>query len=185
MPERYSLKTQSKWFGLLHQKEQPRLRRSGTPSLGNSHRTQWKHLMFISERVSCIHVWRRPFSVVPIHRTVHHKDESWTDSNSLSRKIQMCSCVKCTWVSGKFSLMLSIITYCLTKRKCAKLNTWWILWLIYSFINKVRSDTSFEWFLDFSYQNHLVHSQLAQDDSSHFLSWSSCTTFWVTSSHLL
>ena len=76
--------------------------------LASSHRTQWKHLLFISEWVSCIHVWRTPFSVVPIHRTVHHKNESWTDGNSLSRKIQMCSCVKCTWVSGNFSLMLSI-----------------------------------------------------------------------------
>ena len=65
-------------------------------------------LVFITERVSCIHVWRTPFSVVPIHRTVHHKNESWTDGNSLSRKIQMCFCVKCTQVSGKFSFMLSI-----------------------------------------------------------------------------
>ena len=78
--------------------------------LANSHRTQWKHLVYISERVSCIHVWRRPFSVVQIHRTVHHKNESWTDGNSVSWKIQMCSCVKCTWVSGKFSLMFSIYT---------------------------------------------------------------------------
>ena len=62
--------------------------------LASSHRTQWKHLVFITESVSCIHVWRTPFSVVPIHRTVHHKNESWTDGNSLSRKIQMCSCVK-------------------------------------------------------------------------------------------
>ena len=76
--------------------------------LASSHRTQWKHLVFISERVSCIHVWRTLFSVVPIHRTVQHKNESYTDSTSLSRKIQMCSCVKCTRVSGNFSLMLSI-----------------------------------------------------------------------------
>ena len=76
--------------------------------LANSHRTQRRHLVFISERVSCIHVWRRSFSVVPIHRTVHHKNESWTDGISLSRKIQMCSCVKCTRVSGNFPLMLSI-----------------------------------------------------------------------------
>ena len=76
--------------------------------LASSHRTQWKHLVFITERVSCIHVWWTPFSVVPIHRTVHHKNESWTDGNSLSRKIQMCSCVKCTRVSGNFLLMLSI-----------------------------------------------------------------------------
>ena len=78
--------------------------------LASSHRTQWKHLVFISERVSFIHVWRTPFYVVPIHRTVHHKNESWTDSISLSRKIQMCSCVtcKCTRISGNFSLMLSI-----------------------------------------------------------------------------
>ena len=78
--------------------------------LASSHRTQWKHLVFIGERVSCIHVWRTPFSVVPIHRTVHHKNESWTDGNSLSRKIQMYSCVKCTRVSGNFSLLLSILT---------------------------------------------------------------------------
>ena len=76
--------------------------------LASSHRTQWKHLLFIAERVSGIHVRRTPFSVVPIHRTVHHKNESWTDGNSLSRKIQMCSCVKCTRVSGNFSLMLSV-----------------------------------------------------------------------------
>ena len=44
--------------------------------LSSSHRTQWKHLVFITERVSCIHVWRTPFSVVPIHRTVHHKTKS-------------------------------------------------------------------------------------------------------------
>ena len=76
--------------------------------LASSHKTQWKHLVFSSERVSCIHVWRTPFSVVPIHGTVHHKNESWTEGNSLSRKIQMCSCVKCTQVSGNFSLMPSI-----------------------------------------------------------------------------
>ena len=76
--------------------------------LASSHRTQWKHLVFISERVSCIHLWRTRFSVVPIHRTVHHKTESWTDGNSLSRKIQVCSCVKCQRVNGNFSLMLSI-----------------------------------------------------------------------------
>ena len=76
--------------------------------LASSNRAQWKHLVFISERVSWIHVWRTPFSVVPIHRTVHHKNESWTDGNSLSRKIQMCFCVKCTRVSRNFSLMLSI-----------------------------------------------------------------------------
>ena len=76
--------------------------------LASSHRTEWKQLVFISERISCMHVWRTPFSVVPIHRTVHHKNESWTDGNSLSRKIQMCSCVKCTRVSGNSSLMLSI-----------------------------------------------------------------------------
>ena len=53
-------------------------------------------------------LWRTPFSVVPIHRTVHHKNESLTNGNSLYRKIQMCSCVKCTRVSGNFSLMISI-----------------------------------------------------------------------------
>ena len=53
-------------------------------------------------------MWRTPFSVVPIHRTVHHNNESWSDGRSPSRKIQMCSCVKCTRVSGNFSLMLSI-----------------------------------------------------------------------------
>ena len=68
--------------------------------LASSHWTRWKHLAFIIERVSCIHVWRTPFSVVPT------KHESWTDGNSLSRKIQMCFCVKCTQVSGNFSLML-------------------------------------------------------------------------------
>ena len=36
--------------------------------LASSHRTRWKHLVFISERVSCIHAWQTPFSVVPIHR---------------------------------------------------------------------------------------------------------------------
>ena len=78
--------------------------------LASSHRTHWKHLVFITERVSCIQVWRTPFSIVPIHRTVRHKNESWTDGNSLSREIQMCSCVtcKCTRVCGYFSLMLSI-----------------------------------------------------------------------------
>ena len=76
--------------------------------LASSHKTQWKHLVFISERVSCIHVWRTRCSVVPIHRTEHHKNESWTDGSSLSRKIQMCSCVKCTRVNGNFSLMLSV-----------------------------------------------------------------------------
>ena len=76
--------------------------------LASSHRTHWKHLVFITEMVSCIHVWRTPFSVIPIRRTVHHKNKSWTDVNSLSRKIQMYSCVKCTRVSGNFSLMLSI-----------------------------------------------------------------------------
>ena len=75
--------------------------------LASSHKTQWKHLVFISERVWCIHVWRTPFSLVPIHRTVHHKNESWTDGNPLSRKVQMCSCVKCTRVSGTLSLMVS------------------------------------------------------------------------------
>ena len=84
--------------------------------LASSHRTQLKHLMFFSERVSCIPVWRTPFSVVPTHRTIHHKNESWTDGNSLSRTIQMCSCVTYTRVSGNFSLMLSID--CL--HKCGK-----------------------------------------------------------------
>ena len=56
MPERYSLKTPSKWFRLFHQIEQARLRRSGTPPLGKFPWTQWKHLVFISERISCIHV---------------------------------------------------------------------------------------------------------------------------------
>ena len=91
--------------------------------LANFHRTQWKHVVFISEGVSCIHVWRTPLSVVPIYRTVHYKNESWTDGHSLSRKIQMCSCVKCTRVSGNFSLMLSIDqTECLTvlKRRVIK-----------------------------------------------------------------
>ena len=49
--------------------------------LASSHRTQWKHPVFITESVSCIHVWRTPFSV-------QHKNESWTDGNPLSRKIQ-------------------------------------------------------------------------------------------------
>ena len=74
--------------------------------LAASHRTQWKHPVFISERLSCIHVWRTPFSVVPIHRTVHQKNESWIDGNSLTRKIQMCSCVKCTRVSGNLVYFL-------------------------------------------------------------------------------
>ena len=76
--------------------------------LASSYRTQWKQLVLICERVSCINVWRTPFSVTPIHRTVHHKNVSWTDDNTLSRKVQMCSCVKCTRVSGNFSLKLSI-----------------------------------------------------------------------------
>ena len=87
MPERYSLKTPSNWFQLFHQIEQARLRLSGTTAI-------WQVPIELNENVCCsLHVWRTPFSVVPIHRTVHHKNESWTDGNSLSRKIQMCSCV--------------------------------------------------------------------------------------------
>ena len=74
----------------------------------SSYRTQWKHLVFSNEWVSCIHVWRIPLSVVLIHVIVHHKSGSGTDGSSLSRKNQMCSCVKCIQVSGNFSLMLSI-----------------------------------------------------------------------------
>ena len=77
-------------------------------------------MVSISERVSCIHVWRTPFSVIPIHGTVHHKNENWTDGNSLSRKIQMCYCVKCTRVSGNLSLMLS--NFCIFEPRPDKIN---------------------------------------------------------------
>ena len=60
--------------------------------LANSHRTQWKHLVVISERLLCIHVWRTRFSVVPIHRTVHQKNESWTDGNSVQKDPDVLLC---------------------------------------------------------------------------------------------
>ena len=41
--------------------------------LASSYSSQWKHLVFISERVSCIHVWWTPFSVVPVNRTTPQK----------------------------------------------------------------------------------------------------------------
>ena len=109
MPERYSLKNAIEMVSII-----PSNRASEAQTFRNhhhlesSHITRWKHMVFITVRVSCIHVWRTPFSLVPIHRTVHHKNESWTDGNSLSRKIQMCSCVKCMRVSGNFSLVVSI-----------------------------------------------------------------------------
>ena len=81
-----------------------------------SHRNQWKQLVLVNERVSWVHSWRIPFSVVPIHGTVHHKNESWSDGSSLFRKTQKCSFVKCTWVIGNFSLMLSI--YCKSEHSC-------------------------------------------------------------------
>ena len=90
--------------------------------LASSHRTQWKHLVFISERVSCIHVWPTQFSVVPKDCTPSKK--SWTNGNSLYRKIQMCSCVKCTRVSGNFSLMFSIIPYDQNKLIYHVVNLW-------------------------------------------------------------
>ena len=81
----------------------------------SSCRTQWKHLVFINEPVPCINVCRIPFSVTPVHRTVHQKNESWTDGNSLIRKIQMCCSVKCTRVSGNVHwcsvYMLAITTF--------------------------------------------------------------------------
>ena len=109
MPERYSLKTSSKWFQVFYQIEQARLRLSGTT-------TTWQVLIELNGNIWCPLVKgyfafmcdETPFSAVPIHRTEHHKNESWTDGNSLSRKIQMCSYVKCMRVSGNFSLMLSI-----------------------------------------------------------------------------
>ena len=74
-----------------------------------SHRNQWKQLVLVNERMPWFHSWRIPFSVVPIHGTVHHKNESWSDGISLFRKNQKCSFVKCTQVIGNFSMMLSIV----------------------------------------------------------------------------
>ena len=85
MPERYSLSTASKWFQLFHQIENARTKLSGTTSTLQVP----IELVSIYERVSCIHVWRIPFSVEPIHRFVHHKNESWRDGNSLYRKSQI------------------------------------------------------------------------------------------------
>ena len=110
--------------------------------LASSHRTQWKLLLFISERVSCIHVSRTPFSVEPIHRIVNHKSESWTDGNALSRRIQMCFCVKCTRVSGNFSLMLSISSFLLhliMSKSSSTLHLYFIN-LIGLFTNIITSD---------------------------------------------
>ena len=111
MPDRYSLKTPSKWFRLFHQIGQARLRLSGTT-------IAWQVPIELNGNIWCPLVKgycafgvTKPFSVVPIHRNVHHKNENWTDGNSLSWKIQMCSCVKCTRVSGNFSLMLSISSH--------------------------------------------------------------------------
>ena len=75
------------------------------------HRNQWKQLVPINERVSWFNSWRILFSVVPIHGTVHHKNESWSDGSSLFRKNQKCSFVKCMRVIGNFSLMLSIFQH--------------------------------------------------------------------------
>ena len=67
--------------------------------------------MLVNERVSCIHVWRIPFSVVPIYRTVNHKIKSCSDGSSLVRKNLKCSFVKCTRVISNFSLMFSILLH--------------------------------------------------------------------------
>ena len=53
-----------------------------------SYRTQWKQLVFVNERVSCIHVWQIPFSVVPIYRTVHQKNESWIGGSLCPERIK-------------------------------------------------------------------------------------------------
>ena len=86
-----------KMFRLLHQIEQARLRLSGTTI-----------------------IWRRTqFSIVTRFIGLHHKNKNWTDGNSVSRKIHMCSCaVYAGWwqLRWYFSLIhMQISNTCVTE----------------------------------------------------------------------
>ena len=74
-------------------------------------------------------------------------------------------------------LFLTAYKICLTKRKSAKLNPWWILWFLYAFIQNGASIGSgtFRAKTDISSGTTILI----------FSSWLSRTTFRVTLSHLL
>ena len=69
--------------------------------LASSHRTQRKHLVFISEKVTCIHVWQTPFSVVGFIGL-------YTTKLKAEETAFLCP-ERYTRVSDNFSLMLCIL----------------------------------------------------------------------------
>ena len=94
---------------IFDQIEQARLRLSGTT-------TTWQVPIDLNGNIWCSLAKGYRTFMYAEHRFLYYrfiglytaKNENWTDGNSLSRKIQTCSCVKCTRVNGNFSLMLSI-----------------------------------------------------------------------------
>ena len=107
MPERYSMKTPSKWFRLFHQIEKGRLHFSeSTTTLQFPIETNENNWCSLTKGCHDFNHDEYHF----IQGTVHHKNEN-CDSSSLFRKNQKCSCVKCTRVIGNFLLMLSTGIY--------------------------------------------------------------------------